>query len=262
MNTYKKSILEQFKEKVCDQITLEDKGRDRFLVKTPFIFEDGDHLIIILKYNKETKKWMLTDEANTFMHISYFLNNKEIESGTRADIIETAKKMFDVKEDDGELFVFVEDNEFGNALYDFVQCLLKITDIVYTEHSKVVSMFFEDFRKSLKQISEKFKLDVEFEYTVPEDKNRDYPISGYLSTKPIPTFVFAINNNDRCRDATVFIYALKYTLNKKFHSVGVFDDWENLNKKAFARFLNASEKQITGLEEINKLNEYIEMINQ
>ena len=135
MNTYKKSILEQFKEKVCDQITLEDKGRDRFLVKTPFIFEDGDHLIIILKYNKETKKWMLTDEANTFMHISYFLNNKEIESGTRADIIETAKKMFDVKEDDGELFVFVEDNEFGNALYDFVQCLLKITDIVYTEHS-------------------------------------------------------------------------------------------------------------------------------
>lgn len=255
------SILQQFKEKVSDEITLEEKGRNKFLVKTPFIFEDGDHLIIILKYDVVRKSWILTDEANTFMHMSYFMNNKDIEAGTRAEIISTAQKMFGVIEEDGELLTIIEDDTFGNALYDFVQCLLKITDITYTERQKIVTMFFEDFRKSMKGISKMYKLEAEFDYTIPEDKNKEYPITCYIATKRMPTLIFAINNDDRCRDSTIFIYALKDKFKKTFHSVGVFDDWEGINKKVFARFLNVSEKTITSLEEADELKEYIARIN-
>ncbi len=132
-----KTILKQFKEKVCEQISLTEKGNERYLVKTPFIFEDGDNLSIILKFERDEKKWKLTDECHTFMHLSYFMDIKDIKKGNRDDIINNSKKMFGVSEKSGELFIYVVEEKFGDALYDFVQCLLKITDITYLDRERV-----------------------------------------------------------------------------------------------------------------------------
>ena len=42
-------IERDFREKVCAEIRLLDEGVDRYRVFTPFQFDDGDHLAIVLK---------------------------------------------------------------------------------------------------------------------------------------------------------------------------------------------------------------------
>ena len=42
------SIEKDFKQKVCDRIRLASEGMNRYQVFTPFQFEDGDHLVIVL----------------------------------------------------------------------------------------------------------------------------------------------------------------------------------------------------------------------
>ncbi|MEJ2267480.1 MAG: DUF1828 domain-containing protein [Nanoarchaeota archaeon] len=118
----KDNILTQFKEKVCKEINLVEKGIGRYLIKNPFIFEDGDNLVILLIFDKEKNSWKLTDEGHTFQHLSYFMEEKDFSKGSRDGIIEDSKKMFRVSEEKGELFLYVKNEEFGNSLYDFVQC--------------------------------------------------------------------------------------------------------------------------------------------
>jgi len=62
------SIEREFKEKVCDRIHLVSEGMNRYQVFTPFQFEDGDHLVIVLK--RENSHWLLSDEGHTYMHLT------------------------------------------------------------------------------------------------------------------------------------------------------------------------------------------------
>ena len=72
------SIEQSFREKVNDAIRLEQEGLGRFRVLTPFSFDDGDRLVIILGR---------------------------------------------------ELSVTVPGEDFGDALYSFVQAILRISDV-------------------------------------------------------------------------------------------------------------------------------------
>ena len=124
-----KSIEQDFIEKVSAKVRLSANGKERFRVLSPFQFEDGDQLVIVLK--KENGRWILTDEAHTYMHLTYEIDEKSLHSGTRQEIIANALSMFGVEDRDGELVLDVSDGDYGNALYDFVQALLKIVDVSY-----------------------------------------------------------------------------------------------------------------------------------
>lgn len=124
-----KAIERDFHEKVSEQVQLEAEGVDRFRVFTPFLFEDGDHLSIVLK--KEGARWVLSDEAHTYMHLSYDINEKDLRGGPRQQIISNALSTFQVEDRDGELTLTVPDERYGDALYSFVQALLKIADVAH-----------------------------------------------------------------------------------------------------------------------------------
>ena len=70
------SIERDFHEKVSGKIRLYREGTERYRVFTPFLFEDGDHLAVVLK--KNNKKWVLSDEAHTFMHLTYDIDEKDL----------------------------------------------------------------------------------------------------------------------------------------------------------------------------------------
>ena len=101
MNVVK--IRDEFKSRVCEQIDLEPEGEGRFLVKTPFRFEDGDHFVITLK--REGEHWIISDEASTLMHMSYWMNTKDMESGNRKEIVENSLSAYSVQNRDGELVI-------------------------------------------------------------------------------------------------------------------------------------------------------------
>jgi hypothetical protein len=106
---------------------LNAEGLDHYRVFTPFLFEDGDHLAIVLK--KEEAAWSLSDEGHTYMHLTYDLDEKDLHRGNRQKIITNALSVLQVEDRNGEFILSVRDNQFGDALFSFIQALMKIADV-------------------------------------------------------------------------------------------------------------------------------------
>ena len=115
------AIERDFREKVCEQVQLAREGMDRYRVLTPFLFEDGDHLAIVLR--RENAKWLLSDEGHTYMHLTYDIDEKDLQKGTRQKIISNALSVFKVEDRDGELMLAIQEDHYGDALYSFAQAL-------------------------------------------------------------------------------------------------------------------------------------------
>jgi hypothetical protein len=168
--------------------------------------------------------------------------------------------MFNIFEDNGELYLEVNDDDFGNALYDFVQGLLKITDITYLSRERTETTFFEDFENSIKNIIQKKQLSAKFYYNLEQyDKNKIYQIDCYIETKKEPIVIFAINSDNKCRDAIISILRFD-KWNIKFHPVGIFENQVEISRKLIAQFSDVSEKQISALDSIEHFEKYLDLI--
>lgn len=67
-------IEQDFRIKVSEKLRVKSEGIERFRVFVPFMFEDGDHLSIVMR--KGDDQWILTDEGHTYMHLTYDLEEK------------------------------------------------------------------------------------------------------------------------------------------------------------------------------------------
>ena len=232
-----------FKKKICDEINLISEGIGRFVVKTPFTFDDGDHLKIILRKNNKGK-WSLTDEGHTLMHLTY--EHIDIETKTRQQIIEKALTMFGINNKEGELIINIGNEMYGDALYSFIQGILHISDVTYLKREQIKSAFMEEFNNFISDQLPEEK--ITFDYSHPEhDPKGLYPIDCCIDAKPRPIFLFAILTDDKCRDATIAILQFeKFGIN--FSAAAIFENQEEINRKVLARFSDVCEKQFSSLQ--------------
>ena len=80
---------------------------DPYRVSSLGLFEDGDHLVIVLK--RAGAGWVLTDEAHTYMRLTYDIDEYDLHRGTRQTIISNALSTFQIEDRDGELVLGVPD---------------------------------------------------------------------------------------------------------------------------------------------------------
>ena len=247
-------IQEDFIEKVSEKIRIIPDGNDRFRVFTPFRFDDGDHITVVLK--KERTGWVLSDEGYTYMHLTYDISEKKLFSGTRYQIISNALDTFNVEDRYGELVFKVKDARFGDALYSFAQALIRMGDVLCLSKGYVHTTFIDDFQSMLNEHVPDSRIDSNW-HSKELDSQGKYTVDCRINGMSAPLFVYALSNDDRIRDATIALQKfLSWDL--EFSPIGIFKDRDNTNSRVRARFDDVCEVQFPNMQvNHNEIIDYI-----
>ena len=237
------SVEKDFQKKVSEMVRLESEGIQRYRVFTPFRFDDGDHLVIVLK--KEDSRWLLTDEAHTFMRLTYDVEAKDLHKGTRQKIISNALSEFHIETRSGELIQYIRDEEYGISLYSFVQAILKLSNVSFLSRERVRSTFKDDFRALLTEVVPEERLI--FDWTESDyDPDGKYIIDCRINGSPKPLLIQALASDGATRDATItFLNFEKWDI--RFRSLTIFEDQEIISRKILSRFTDICDRQFSSL---------------
>ena len=237
------AIEREFKAKVCEKVQITPEGLERCRVFTPFMFDDGDHLSIVLK--KDGAGWMLSDEGNTYMRLTYDIDEQDLYRGQRHEIISNALSLFDVEDRDGELVIGVRDGMYGDALFSFVQAILKIADVSYLSRERVRSTFMDDFRGVILDSAPKER--VSFDWSDPQlDPQGVYSVDCRINGMERPLFVHALTGDGKTRDATIALLQFE-KWEMPFSSLAIFEDQKKIGRRVFMRFSDVCENRIESL---------------
>jgi len=237
------AIAAQIQRAICAKIRIEPEGIDRYRIFTPFRFNDGDHYKLVLK--KHEGGWVMSDEAHTFMRLSYDFDDRELKTGTREKIIKNTISSWAIEEDDGELFVPIRDANYGDAIFSLVQAVGQISDLTFLSRDNARSTFVEDVATLIDQFAKHLppSMSLVKGWTHPDlDPEKAYKVDYLINGGQKPVAIFALSSNANVDQATI---ALTTFENWKFnvHSIGLFEDLEKISQKRLVQISNVIEKQ-------------------
>jgi len=239
------TLNQTVRDAIGRQVTVEQEGRERFIVTTPFVREDGDHFNIILRGDQSRSTWVLSDEGETLMHLSYWMDYASLKKGTRREIVERVLGQYGVENREGELRLETVYTDLSGAIFTFLQALTRVNDVTYLSRETVRATFMDDFREFMQQTVPTERLT--FDYHHPKyDRRGVYTVDALVNHRDVPLYVFAIGTNDRCRDVTINLHMYKQW-NIRYQSIAIFEDQQAISRDVLARFSDVADKQFSSL---------------
>lgn len=235
-------LQERIRDRVGVSMTLRPRGAGEFTIVTPFQFGDGDHYVMHLRALDEGR-YEFSDGGYTFMHISY--QDIDLETATRAQIIENALARSQVVNDEGELRLTVPADQVGEGLFTFIQTITHLSDIEYLKRERARSTFMEDLRATLDELLDPSVRTFDW-HDEAGDPQKMYQVDCRVDGPAEPLFIFGLLNDDRCRDATITISHFELQ-DGEFTSLGIFEDQQQINRKVLARLTDVMERQFSAL---------------
>lgn len=240
--TDQSELLRSLRAAVGSEVELHAEGPDRYRVFTPFTFDDGDEFALV--YKRSSNGWVLTDEGHTLLHLSYWMEEGDLETGTRRQVIDNAIASVGLRERAGRFEIDADPHDAGGALFAMLQGLTKVTAASYLDRELVASTFMEDLAEV---ISSRFDSQrVSQNWCDPRDPQGLYPVDFRINGVPRPLFVFGLASDTRVQDATITIQRFEQW-QLPFTSVGVFERQEDVARRALARFSDVADKQFSAL---------------
>ncbi len=232
------TIVDLFKERVCEGVSLQPAGLERYYVETPFLLPGGDHLPVILEERPEG--WRLTDDGETFMQLG--LLQPSFDTGNRWKVIQSGLKAHRVENDAGVLTLPIPDDSYGEALSSFIQAILEVMDVRHWTREVVKETFHEDAGALVRSLA----ANAQFDY---HDSVRDpaglYKLDALLPGRRDIAVLF-VGNDDQCRDATITLYQWE-RWGRWLQSVVLFRDEEDIGRKPRAQLGDIAGKSFSSL---------------
>jgi hypothetical protein len=242
------NIEQSFRDRINDAIALVPTDHQKYRVSTPFQFDDGDNLVIILK--RENNQWLLSDEGHTYFHLTYEIDESDLRKEPRHSIIANTLTAFQIEDRGGELILRLQEDSYGAALYSFIQALLKIVDVQYLSREKVRTTFKADFQIFLeKKVPAPHRT---FQWYDPEhDPKKNYPVDCRINGSATPLFIIALKNDTQNLVATITLHQFE-KWGVEFEGIGIFEDQLSISGKVLAKFSDICDRQYPSLGSAQK----------
>ena len=118
-------VERECQESVSGKARLSADGADLFRVLTPFRFDDGDRLVLMLK--RDTGRWVSTDEALTYGRLAGDGDASDFPGGALGNAASGVLSGFGIEERGGERVIPVSDGRPGDALCAFARASIEVS---------------------------------------------------------------------------------------------------------------------------------------
>jgi hypothetical protein len=220
----------------CSLVELHSDEWGGYEVSVPFFFDDGDALFI--RIAQDADRLVLTDEGNTLMRLTYQMSPKQLLSGTRRQLLERTLLHYGVEYREGRLILPLKEGSYGQNLADFVQAVLKVSDLTFLTQERTASTFMDDFRAAMRHVVPGDRLTFDW-YDPERDPSKSFYVDARVNHMAQPLMVFAITTTEKALHATTNILTFKQW-GFEFEAVAVYEDSEKLSPHAAAKLAHVT----------------------
>jgi hypothetical protein len=200
------------------------------------------------------------------MHLSYWIDEKKLLRDPYWKNIVNAIKTFNLVEDDGELILKINDDRFGDALFSYIQALMRIVDTTLLKREKTLSSFQKDLNSCIVKRIVPEHLSISWNDQIKDQRKMytvDYRINGNIT----PILIFGLDNEVKVLRTAVTLREFKIWNLKNF-SIGIFEERSEINQKSadklsdicdktYSEFYSNEDNFVSYLEELLPKQNYL-----
>lgn len=248
-------LLYELQGKICRSFDVVERGEGRYVIRSPFHFDDGDAYVVALE--ETSKGWRLSDYGHTFMYLSYTLSEAQWSRGKRGEIVRRTLKQHGIENRGGELVMpDVSYENVGERAIGFFHAISKITDIKYLTRKRQKKTFGEEFKTYIRKNVPRDRVDFDWVYA-KKDTQAKYPVDARIRDKSRPLFVYALSTTSRTKDAALAEHMFR-DWDVQHQAVGVLEPDAKVTQKSLDNLKDAGTELFTGLDaDDNGLAAYI-----